>query len=181
MKLILKFRALVLFTTALFTLVLFSKCHTKDNNKKGEDGYKGEVTDSLAKRLVHTCHFIEKDSILIWTSRYEENKRKDFPDNQPGLQGQPGNNYLPASSTSFNSCIVKKLVNNEKSIGLRVVFGMSADKKIHVIFVGVNPDYSTLYIEEPPECCGGSNAQMQLTPRSAGSAKIGGAEYGQLP
>ncbi|MEP7141758.1 MAG: hypothetical protein ABI707_02750 [Ferruginibacter sp.] len=180
MKIIFKFRALVLFTTALFTLILFSKCNKKGNPKNENGGYKGEVTDSQAKQLVRTCHFIWDDSIRVWTKRYQESKRKGGNDNQPGLQGgMPDLNYLLGDSSSFNGCIIKKIIGNEKCIGLRVVYGMSADRKIHVILVGINPDYSTLYIEEPKECCGGT-AQMLLAPGNA-AGRVGGAEYGQLP
>jgi hypothetical protein len=184
MKIIFKFRVFVLFTSALLFVILFSKCNKKDNEKKCCEGYTGKITNPLAGKLVNTCHFIEQDSIAAWTARYQENKKPGLPDTLKGpkaLQGLPGINYLPGDSSSFNSCIIKKIICDENCIGLRVVYGMSADKKIHVILVGINPDYSTLYIKEPEECCTSNTQQLQNAASSTVTGKIGGAEYGQIP
>ena len=184
MKIVFKFRALALFATALLILILFSKCNKKGGEQKCCEGYTGEVTDPLAKKLRQTCHFIEQDSILDWTKRYQENKKRGSADSVKGVQGMqalPGIDYLLGDSSSFNSCIIKKIICDENSIGLRVIYGMSTDKKIHVIFVGVKPDYNTLYIKEPEECCGSNTKQMLTTPSAAAAGRIGGAEYGQLP
>ena len=177
---IINFRAFVLFTTALVTIILLSKCKPHDPEKKCCEGFTGQLTNSQAQKLKRTCHFIDVDSILAWTNRYQENKRRNPGDNTQGLQGQPGIDYLLGDSSSYNSCIIRKIICNENSIGLRVVYGMTADKKIHVIFVGVKPDYTTLYIEEPVECCN-SNTQLQNAAAGAPPGKLGGAEYGQLP
>ena len=157
----------LILVVAVFSILAFSngcKNDCKDNCCKG---YTGKITDSSAVTLTNTCHFIGKDSILVWTARYQANKSLICNDSLPGKSDVLGD------SSSFNNCIVKKLICNPNSIGLRVIDGMDHLKKVHVILVGIKPDYSTLYIPMPTDCCSKPNTKVALPE--------GGAEYGQMP
>ncbi|MEO5888631.1 MAG: hypothetical protein ABIQ31_00200 [Ferruginibacter sp.] len=176
MKSISKLKALRLLTTAFLIIVLFSQCNKKAAEPKCCEGYTGKLTNPNAERLVKQCHFIPADSIEVWTKRYQESKKRGTENNV----SLPGLGEVLGDSSSFNSCIIRKIISDEKCIGLRVIYGMSEDKKIHVILAGINPDYSTLYIKEPEECCPGNTKQVQMAP-AGDNGKIGGAEYGQLP
>jgi hypothetical protein len=163
----------------LFILAFFLRCN--NDVKKNDDvktdsccqGFTGTVTDSAANVLKNTCHFMIKDSIEAWTARYQNNKTQ-IANNQIG--GIP--NVLNDSS-SFNRCIIKAIICNDSCIGLRVVMGMDINKKVHVILVGVKPDYTTLYIRRPAECCPSSTKSKGAPDDPSGD--WGGAEYGQIP
>ena len=62
---------------------------------------------------------------------------------------------------------------------------MSVDGKIHIILVGVQPDYNNLYVKYSKEFCrqGPGMRAMQTGDgdRSSNDGKSGGAEYGQIP
>jgi len=165
-----------LISTALLIVMLFTKCSHKVTETKCCEGYTGKVTNPNAERLVKQCHFIPVDSIVVWTARYQENKKRGTEDKLPAI------GEILGDSSSFNSCIIRKIISDENCVGLRVIYGMSEDKKIHVILAGINPDYSTLYIKEPTECCTSNVQGVQNAPAAAGGGgKTGGAEYGQLP
>ena len=171
----------MLITSAMF-MICFSGCKRAANAQNCCEGFTGKPTDPRAEKLVNTCHFIGSDSIAAWTARYQENTTRTRGDNDTlrGLVPRPGLNNLLGDSTSFNSCIVKKILCNENCIGLRAIYGMSPDRKIHIILVGIKPDYGTLYIPEPEECCG-PDGSKKVRGAQFGPGATGGAEYGQMP
>ncbi len=144
-------------------------------------GYNGPVRSDSVTSLYGIDHFMIKDSILIWTERYQANKALIKNDSLP-----PVGNVL-GDSSSFSGCFVRALLCNDSCVGLRVLFGMDPQKKVHVILVGIKPDYSTLYIPRPTHCYplpSGSAA-----PKAKGSdgdffdktTVLGGLEMGQIP
>ncbi|MEJ7586386.1 MAG: hypothetical protein WKI04_02370 [Ferruginibacter sp.] len=176
MKLPIKFTAMVSLVTGFTLVILLSHCKRNDNTKNCCDGNEAKATGSRAISLVKQCHFIPEDSIRIWTERYQRSKK------ERSAAGLSNTGDILGDSSSFKSCIIRKILCNENSIGLRVVYGMSEDKKIHVILVGIRPDYATLYIEEPEECCNiKPNTMKALPPPPGNKSRLGGAEYGQMP
>lgn len=157
-------------------LVIIAGLLTQCHHDKEPVGYTGELKDTLSKKLVNVCHFIPQDSVKIWTARFQRDSIKGLaPETQQAMA------KLSSTAISFNSCIIRELINNKESIGLRVLFGMSADGRLHIIFVGIKPDYSNLYVQSPKECCGDGNLMdhaLNMPPPPGGS---GGAEYGQMP
>jgi hypothetical protein len=111
--------------------------------KKNCCGYRGPVVSPAAISLYATDHFIPKEMIDKWTARYEA---------QTGL---PSNGSLKmrdlvlSNSYSFNGRYVSLILCNKDCIGLRILLGMDEDSKVHIILVGIKPDYSTLYIPKP--------------------------------
>ena len=166
---------------ALFALVIFiqSCCNNSSVEKKCCEGYTGSVIkDSKADSLRNRCHFMIKDSIVSWAARYKANKNLIFTDSLPGY------GKILGDSCSFNRCIIKAIICNDNCIGLRVIYGMDpVHKKVHIILVGINPDYSTLYIPRPKECCGNNaTAKNQGDNTLSGKgSELGGAEYSQMP
>jgi hypothetical protein len=159
----------VLIGIAASVLLIFSACcHKKDCCQ----GYTGTITDSSANALKNVEHFILKDSIVSWTARYQANKALICNDSLPGVADVLGD------SCSFNSCIIKAIICNDSCIGLRVIYGMDVMKKVHILLVGIKPDYSTLYISRPSECI--ISRSMARTAMPAGDEK-GGGEYAQYP
>jgi hypothetical protein len=175
MKLLINFRVITLVLLSLFGAVLLNGC-TNDAPGGGE-GYTGEIKDSSAKKLVNTCHFISKADIADWVSRYKKDSTGKIT-----IQNQSAFSYLLNNSISFNSCIIRKLINDANSIGLRVIYGKSPDNQIHIILVGINPDYSNLYIKAEKECCD-QNTLKKLGAQADGlsDGEFGGAEFGQMP
>ncbi len=188
MKLSLKFRSLALGSIALFTVILFSQCK-EDVKKPGDEkdcckGYTGKLTNPRAEKLRDRCHFITEDSIDSWTDRYKAYKASHYDSLSTINSSDPAFKFLNGSSISFNHCIIKSILCNENCIGLRVLYGMSADKKIHIIIVGIKPDYNNLYVDEPKECCPNKSSSLEnLTDGITGltGSTQGGAEYGQMP
>lgn len=183
MKFVLKYRVLQLLTIVLLAGALFSSCNKGGTTPGCCDGYTGEVTSEQAKKLMEKCNFISKDTIIDWTNRYKKSRDRNTTqkDSATGaLKNMAGGTAsLEGDSYSFKSCIIKKIICNEKCIGLRTLQGMSPDGKVHIIFVGIQPDYENLYIEEPEECCGKST--IKLSASVTGDGTLGGAEYGQYP
>lgn len=169
----LKKNQLMMLAALLITILFFTHC-THDDDKKCCKGYTGSITDSSANALVHKCHFILKDSIKVWTARFEANKHQISNDSLPGV------NKVLGDSSSFNSCIVKAIICNPDCIGMRVVYGMDAARRVHVMLVGIKADYSTLYIPRPDECCG-NNSKVATGVIPPSSSDRGGGEYGQMP
>jgi hypothetical protein len=154
---------------AVSVLLIFSACCHKEECCQG---YTGTITDTSAIALNNIEHFILKDSIVSWTVRYQANKAEICNDSLPGVADVLGD------SCSFNRCIIKAIICNDSCIGLRVIYGMDMAKKVHILLVGIKPDYSTLYIPRPSECI--------ISRSMARTAKvtvddIGGGEYGQYP
>jgi hypothetical protein len=170
---------LLLFALALllFIFAFYLRCNRGKIEPIVSDtscqGFTGTVTDSAANRLKNTCHFMIKDSIVAWTARYQLLKA-DIVNNHIGSVADVLND-----SSSFNRCIIKAIICNDSCIGLRVVMGMDINKKVHVILVGVKPDYTTLYIRRPTECCPSSTKSKGAPDDPSGD--WGGAEYGQIP
>ncbi len=112
-------------------------------SKKNCCGYSGPVVSPNAISLYATNHFIPKDLIDKWTARYEA---------QTGL---PSNGSLKirdlvvSNSYSFNGRYVRLILCNKDCIGLRILLGMDENNQVHIILVGIKPDYSTLYIPKP--------------------------------
>jgi hypothetical protein len=166
-----------LFVVLGLTVLFFSQCCKKCKDKEKEDcceGYTGTVTDSSSLNLLNQCHFIEKDSIDSWTARYQANKNLICNDTLPTAINVLGD------SSSFNRCIIKAIICNDSCIGLRVVYGMDIALKVHVILVGIKPDYSTLYIPRPGECCPPLTMAKGVS-GGGGGGPLGGAEYSLMP
>ena len=73
---------------------------------------------------------------------------------------------------------MRAIITNDSCIGLRVIYGMDENNKVHIILVGINPEYETLYIKNPENCVEEKN--MAAKDGSGGSG-TGGAEYGMEP
>ena len=82
-------------------------------------------------------------------------------------------------SCSFNNNIVKAIITNDSCIGLRIINGMDAANKVHVILVGIKPDYSTLYIKKPKDC----GVEKNAAAKDGGEPDddLGGGEWAQNP
>jgi hypothetical protein len=125
---------------ALLLILSLPQCSI---TKKNCCGYRGPVVSPPAISLYATDHFIPKDLIDKWTARYEA---------QTGL---PSNDSLKlrdlvvSNSYSFNGRYVSLIICSKDCIGLRILHGMDENNKIHIILVGIKPDYSTLYIPKP--------------------------------
>jgi hypothetical protein len=195
MKQRINFRMTAMITIVFASLLICSSC--KKNGDKKCEGYTGEITDTLATKLVNRCHFLSEDSIDVWVKRYENFKnnmdRKDKYNIKAGdstdaaMAGMNADldksaaQFLRGGSVSFNSCIIKKILCHENSIGLRVLYGIDSKNRIHIILVGIKPDYSNLYVEAEDECCTKSMTKDLGAGLSGLTAISGGAEYGQMP
>lgn len=180
MKHLLMTRSLPLVAVAILSLAMFSSCE-KGKGGSGQ-GYTGKLEDSNAISLAARCHFIPKEQIVEWTKRYNESRlRKGREGGQDSAvqAEQPAPNFLTAGVASFNSCIIRKLINDSNSIGLRALMGLDEKNVVHIIFVGVSKDYKDLYVDETAECCSG-NASGKSKDGVMG-VRSGGAEYGQIP
>jgi hypothetical protein len=188
----------LLLTIAFAASLTFSSCKD-DDDKKCCEGYTGKITDARADSLVRRCHFISRDSIEVWVKRYEAYKERlnrkpgyrtdkdtananaNNDEMKPGMDEMAAG-FLKGGSVSYNSCIIKKILCDKNSIGLRVLYGIGSDNRIHIILVGIQPDYSNLYIDGE-DCCDKSmnktlGAGLTAPPPGDGT---GGAEYGQMP
>lgn len=166
---------------ALITVLIFSKCAKDDNSTSNEnqsqnmaEGYKGVMTNPNAETLNNRNHFMSADSIESWAARFAANK---------GLINTTKN--LEASdilnnASSFNSKLIRTIINDENCIGLRIINGMSSDMKIHTMFVGIKPDYSVLYVEDPTTNITTSNTLARDTIRRT-TGVLGGGEFGSTP
>jgi hypothetical protein len=165
--------ALKVLVFAICILSFFTKC-TQSVNETNCDGYTGPVTNKQALALQAKCHFMPKDTIAVWTERYQKNK--------PTTAGAP---LPPASSAfgdscSFNNSIVRAIITNDSCIGLRVIYGMDEINKVHIILVGIKPDYSTLYIRKPKNC--GLEKNMAAKDGDGdGDDDLGGGEWADNP
>lgn len=199
MKFRIKLSMAAMLTIALAFLLTFNSCK-KNDNKKCCEGYTGKMTNPMADSLVNRCHFLSEDSIELWVKRYQS--YKDQLSRKNDYNTQDGNNkdsmnaetdkpnaemdavaarFLTRGSFSFNSCIIKKLLCNENSIGLRVLYGIGGDNRIHIILVGIKPDYSNLYVEAEADCCPQPMNKTLGAGLTGLTSEKGGAEYGQMP
>lgn len=195
MKFTINLSMALLLSMALAASLTFSSC-TDDDDKKCCEGYTGKISDARADSLVNRCHFLSKDSIELWVKRYETfkerlNRKPDYrTDNKDTANkndaemkanmDEVAKLFLMGGSVSYNSCIIKKILCDKNSIGLRVLYGIGADNRIHIILVGIQPDYSNLYVDGE-DCCDKSiNKKMGAGLTSVTDSK-GGAEYGQMP
>lgn len=175
--------------TMMFVSLLISSCCDKEEDKKCCEGYTGAVTNPQAAKLVDTCHYISQETIEEWVDRYK--KYNDIPERKDSnanrvtmdpLFNEASVPFLRGSSISFNSCIIKKLICNEKSIGLRILYGMDEKNKIHTILVGIQADYSNLFVKAEDDCCKKSMNKKAANGLSGLTASgLGGAQYGQMP
>ena len=194
MKLRINYSTAVFIIAAFTSLLLLSSCD--NDSKKCCEGYTGKITDARADSLVKRCHFLPKDSIEMWVGRYEEYKRQlgrkpDYRTNNndtvnakaqemKAQMDEMSTRFLLGGSVSYNSCIIKKILCDKNSIGLRVLYGIGADNRIHIILVGIQPDYSNLYVAGE-DCCDMSlNKSLGAGATGAGGT-TGGAEFGQMP
>ena len=139
-----------------------------NNKDKTSNGYTGPITDTAAKRLQDKCHFMPKDTIAVWAARYQNFKKTATPDSLNMAK-------LYIDSCSFNNNIVRAIITNDSCIGLRVINGMDEQNKVHIILVGIKPDYSTLYIKKPARC-GGVSSKKENS-----DEEIGGGEMADYP
>jgi hypothetical protein len=159
----------VLAAVAIFSVLFFAQC-TSETSFADCDGYTGPVTNKQAVALQAKCHFMPKDTIAVWTERYQKNK----PTAAPSATATFGD------SCSFNNSIVRAIITNDSCIGLRVVYGMDENNKVHIILVGIKPDYSTLYIRKPKDCGVGKNAAAK-NEDGGGDDDLGGGEWAETP
>ena len=195
MKFRLKLRMAALIVMAVTSVMMLNSCNDNDGEKCCE-GYTGKITDPRADSLVNRCHFLSKDSIEIWVSRYEGyqkelmNKRSYKTNNGDTSNTQGGNMstgldnmstaFLMGGSVSYNSCILRKIISDKNSIGMRVLYGIDGNNKMHIILVGVKFDYSNLYVSGD-DCCDKSLNKSLGASLTNESGVLGGAEYGQMP
>jgi len=195
MKFRINLHAAVIIISIFTSVMLLSSC-TNDDNKKSYEGYTGKITDPRADSLVKRCHFLSKDSIEQWVGRYDAFK-KDLRENRDNRMDSKDTmnakanemkaamdnmsaSFLMGGSISYNSCIIKKIIYDKNSIGLRVLYGIGSDKRIHIILVGIQPDYSNLYVDGE-DCCDKSINKTMGAGVSGAGGTPGGAEYGQMP
>lgn len=196
MKFRINFSMAVLISMLFTSLVVLSSCNNDD--AKDCQGYTGKVTDARADSLVNRCHFLSKDSIEKWVAQYEQFKSQ--LERKPDYQTNPNDpanakaaemkaqmdeistSFLKGGSVSYNNCIIRKILCDKNSIGLRVLYGIGGDNRIHIILVGINPDYSNLYVDGEDCCAEPLNKKLGAQASDAtSSGKKGGAEYGQMP
>ncbi len=139
MKLNSKHRNICTMGVALLLTLSLTQCSLM---KKNCCGYKGPIVAPQAISLYGIDHFIPKDTIDDWTARYDANNALLKKNNFKGSE-------LLVNSCSFNGYYVRLLLCNKNCIGLRVLHGMDTKLKVHIILVGIKPDYSTLYIPKP--------------------------------
>jgi hypothetical protein len=163
----------LLAAVAIFSILFFTQC-ASEASFSDCDGYTGPVTNKQAAALLAKCHFMPKDTITVWTDRYQKNK--------PTISGTPlpGASSVLGDSCSFNNSIVRAIITNDSCIGLRVVYGMDEANKVHIILVGIKPDYSTLYIRKPKDCGVGKNAAAK-DGGGDGDDDLGGGEWADNP
>lgn len=197
MKFSINFSKTLLLTFAFAASLTFNSC--KDDDDKCCEGYTGKITNARADSLVKRCHFLSKDSIEAWVKRYEIykerlNRKPDYRTNnqdtliagtaemKAGMDDMT-KGFLMGGAVSYNSCIIKKILCDKNSIGLRVLYGIGSDNRIHIILVGIQPDYTNLYVDGE-DCCNDKSMNKTLgaglTAPPPGSG-TGGAEYGQMP
>jgi hypothetical protein len=157
----------VLTAVAIFSVLFFTQC-TDEVPLSDCDGYTGTLTNKQALALQARCHFMSKDTIAVWTARYQKNK----PTASPTATTTFGD------SCSFNNSIVRAIITNDSCIGLRVIYGMDEKNIVHNILVGIKPDYTTLYVRKPKDC--GVSGDMQ---KKGGEPEdeVGGGEMGMNP
>jgi hypothetical protein len=187
---------IAVFIVAAFTsTMLLSSCNN-DDSKKCCEGYTGKVTGADAESLLKRCHFIHEDTIALWVKRYEAFKERldrkpDYRTNMKDTANAKADEmkaeldnmskrFLLGGSVSYNSCMIKKILCDKNCIGLRVLYGIGSDNKIHIILVGIQPDYSNLYVTAEDCCPDPLNKTLGAGLTSPTDAK-GGAEYGQMP
>lgn len=185
-----------LFIMAVFTsIILLSSC-TNGDGKKCCEGYTGKVTNANAESLLKRCHFIEKDTIEDWVGRYEKyreqlGRKPDYKTNNKDTTNAKADEmkaamdemsvrFLKGGSVSYNSCLIKKILCDKNSIGLRVLYGIDRNNRMHIILVGINADYANLYVQAD-DCCPDPLNKTLGAGLTSPTAPSGGAEYGQMP
>lgn len=172
------------FIIVLSLLIAFASCGqnlTRDNLTDPKP------TTPQARKLVDsTCHFISKEQIAEFVNRYQKLKTSSDTSVAGGKL-----KFTLTDSCSFNNIVIRAILADKRCIGLRVVYGVGRDNKLHAIIVGIAPDYSTFYIKRPKEPCDPKAFRMlKRTDSSAVSAQDenqtlddeeGAAEMGQLP
>jgi hypothetical protein len=161
----------------VISLLGFTKCINSSEAPADCNGYTGSVTNKNASTLLKICHFMPKDTIAVWSARYQRNKANI---NSTAL---PNTGAVLSDSCSFNSSIVRAIITNDSCIGLRVVYGMDEKNKVHVILVGIKPDYSTLYVRKPADCATADTVEKGLIQKNGGEPddELGGGEMGLEP
>jgi hypothetical protein len=157
----------VLAAVAFFAVLFFTQC-TDEAPLTDCDGYTGPVTNKQALALQARCHFMSKDTIIVWTERYQKNKPAASPTSTATF----------GDSCSFNNSIVRAIITNDSCIGLRIIYGMDEKNIVHNILVGIKPDYSTLYVRKPKDCGVGGNAAAK---GGGPEDEVGGGEMGMNP
>jgi hypothetical protein len=158
----------LLAAVAIFSILFFTQC-SDEASLSDCNGYTGTVTNKQALALQAKCHFMSKDTIAVWTARYQKNKP----------MAAPTANATFGDSCSFNNSIVRAIITNDSCIGLRVIYGMDEVNKVHIILVGIKPDYSTLYIRKPKDC----GVEKNAAAKDGGGPEdeTGGGEWGNEP
>ncbi|MFT3979799.1 MAG: hypothetical protein QM687_04960 [Ferruginibacter sp.] len=172
----------VIAAISIALMLMFSGCNDETGDKYC-NGYTGKITNEQSLALVNKCHFLSKDSIELWTKKYEVYRKELGGENDSlsAVMDKMSASFLKSGSVSFNSCIVKKILCHKNSIGLRALYGIGSTGKLHIILVGIQPDYSNLYVDAAGCCNDVTAADTQRTLSSGTSGNLGGAEYGQMP
>jgi hypothetical protein len=156
---------------------VFTKCTSSTTSIENCDGYTGPVTNKNAAALQKVCHFMPKDTIAMWTARYQKNKTN--------INTKLPDSPVLGDSCSFNNSIVRAIITNTECIGLRVIYGMDEKNKIHVLLVGIKPDYSTLYVRKPADCGVGTIEEKRVKEDKAKKGEpeeeLGGGEMSLNP
>jgi hypothetical protein len=175
-----KRRNICAFAVAFILVLGFSRC---GYIRKNCCGYNGPITSPDAIALYAKEHFIAKDLIDEWTARYEAKTGLS------SIDSLKKSDLVLHNSYSFNGYYVCLLLCNKKSIGLRILRGMDEKNQVHIILVGINPDYTTLYIRKPgptfitsrlKKFTNGVNSleeEMQMP----GDHVVGGLQFSQKP
>jgi hypothetical protein len=176
-----------IFTIGLASLLLsgLTQCSLLQGNllQKNCCGYNGPIVSKEAIALYAQNHFISKETIEEWTSRFDTYKNKLSNDSLRSLVNEMGSSY------SYNGYYVSLILCNERSIGIQILPGLDEQYKLHFILVGINPDYSRLYIPKPTDDKGlpSSRKGVWNTNRvdgdlsTANAGTVGGLQFSQRP
>lgn len=149
---------LLLIVLSVFVLTQCDHFKSPQNNNLA--GYTGQITDPQALELKARCHFIPKDTVDLYVARFNKKVMKDSA-NSWAATHQNQNAVFGKVAHSFNSCIVKQILADSSSIGMRILYGLDEADSLHQMLIGIDKDYNNLYIDRPG-CCGADDKHTSL-------------------
>ncbi len=170
-----KVRTAILCIVVTMCIFLMTSCTNQVKQKPSNQTKLSLAKSNEAQALIKRNHFMVSDSIEAWNKRYLENRDKVVNNKLPDQE------MVYGDVSSFNNCIVSSIITNDSCIGLRVLYGMDAFFKVHVMLVGINPDYTTMYIKRPKACEGDISGQAKDSINVKADEEMGGAEFGMEP